>query len=134
MKGTFNMADPTTTIGELYMQLRQESESHRQTIGVLGAVKRGEKLPDGRTLTLDLIVVDERAGSWQIVPPEPSDEDEDEDEHLDKADAPKELEPVATLVPGSVRDAKTGEQIPGAPGNVGAEDETEKSDVNDGDD
>ena len=81
------MPDPTTTIGELYQQLRQESDSHRQTIGVLGALKRGEKLPDGRTLTLDLIVVDERAGVWQIVPPEPS--DEDEDEHIGVADSPE---------------------------------------------
>lgn len=69
--------DAESIIGQLYVQLSQEQAQHKNTVGMLAALKRGDPLPDGRTLTLDLIVVDERAGAWQITPPEPADEPDD---------------------------------------------------------
>jgi len=70
-------------IGQLYQQLAHEQGQHRNTVGMLAALKRGDPLPDGRKLSLDIIVVDERAGAWQIAPPEPS--DDEVDEHVSKA-------------------------------------------------
>lgn len=71
------MSNQDEIIGQLYQQLQTEAAQHRNTVGMLAALKRGEKLPDGRVLTLGLIVVDERAGAWQVVPPEPEDGAED---------------------------------------------------------
>jgi hypothetical protein len=48
---------------------QQELANHIQTIGLLGALKKGE-LPDGTPVTLDDVIVSD--DGWQLVPPPPN--------------------------------------------------------------
>ncbi len=76
-----NQQNQDALIGQLYQQLQAVLGQSRNTVAMLAALKRGDKIPDGRVLSLDILVVDERAGAWQIIPEEPA----DEDEHVSKA-------------------------------------------------
>lgn len=70
--------NPQEIIGQLYMQLQNEAGSHRQTLQMLMALKRGEILLE------HLFVTDE---AWRLEKP-PEDNGADESESEDEEEAP----------------------------------------------